>query len=72
GRHPSAAFLFLSPSGYAPHTATGANRDVWTALSYRELAGLLETALCNTPTNAVSGGRAAARNYLLTIQKEFS
>ena len=72
GRHPRAVFLFLSPSGNAPITATGANRDVWTALRYRELAGLLETALCTTATNPDSGGRSTAQNYLLTIQREFS
>ncbi|WP_437605061.1 PD-(D/E)XK nuclease family protein [Sorangium sp. So ce834] len=71
-REPGALFVFLSPSGRAPVTATGAAREAFTPMSYAELAGMLRDALASAPGKGTTAhGREAASNYLATLEREF-
>lgn len=69
---PGALFLFLSPTGRAPETATGAAAEAFKSIRYAEIAVLLGKAL-NHPEGKGSTrhGRETASNYLATVEKEF-
>lgn len=71
GTDPGARFVFLTPTGHAPRTATEPGREAWTILSYRMLATLLDEALGHPAANASASGRSTAQNYLVTLRKEF-
>jgi hypothetical protein len=70
GNEPGARFVFLSPSGRAPVTATGAAAEACRPLSYRRLADALAQALAETATGRLGKGRSAAEQYLLTLREE--
>jgi hypothetical protein len=71
GADPGAVFVFLTPTGRAPRTATGPAREAWTTLSYKDLARLVEAALRSPTTSVNASGRSTAENYLMTLQREF-
>jgi PD-(D/E)XK nuclease superfamily len=61
-------WLFLSPTGRAPVTATSAAaRSAWRTISYAELRGLLEKVLAAAGEPAGHVGRSTARAYLNTL-----
>lgn len=65
---PGVRFLFLTPSGREPLTATGDAASAFVAMSLRRIRQLIEEAL------AGAGGGAAAvvvANYLTTMRREF-
>ena len=69
---PGAVFVFITPTGRAPSTATGERSNHWTNLSYRRLAELLERALDDSAAKgAATTGRATAQGYLVTLRREF-
>ncbi|WP_438014175.1 PD-(D/E)XK nuclease family protein [Sorangium sp. So ce315] len=69
---PGALFVFLSPSGRAPVTATGGAREAFTPMSYADIAAMLRDALASAPgKGATARGREAASNYLATLEREF-
>lgn len=72
GIDPGAVFLFLTPTGRAPDTATGTCRDVWVRLSYKDLMRQIDEALRNPEANAGASGRLTAMNYLMTLRREFT
>ena len=66
-------FVFLTPRGVRPQTATGAASSAFTKMSMFEVRSLLEEAL--RESGAVSPdplGRAAVQTYLQTLRREFS
>ncbi|MCW5880829.1 MAG: PD-(D/E)XK nuclease family protein [Anaerolineae bacterium] len=71
GNEPGAVFLYLTPDGRPPQTATGAARDAWTVLRYRDLATMLAAILPQATTGELPAGLAAAHNYLATLRREF-
>lgn len=71
GDEPGAVFLYLTPNGRAPQTATGASRDAWTVLRYRDLAIMIAEVLPQVTTSHLPAGLAAAHNYLATLRREF-
>ncbi|WP_437597688.1 PD-(D/E)XK nuclease family protein [Sorangium sp. So ce590] len=72
GREPGALFIFLSPSGRAPVTATGDAREAFKPMSYADIAAMLRDALASAPgKDATAHGREAASNYLVTLEREF-
>ncbi|WP_437331655.1 PD-(D/E)XK nuclease family protein [Sorangium sp. So ce394] len=71
-REPGALFVFLSPSGRAPVTATGPAREAFTPMSYADIAAMLRDAIASAPgKGATAHGREAASNYLATLEREF-
>jgi hypothetical protein len=65
---PGARFLFLTPTGYPPFTATDDAHQAFLTLSFGDIARALERAIDGTPH---SGALDVARNYLLTLREEF-
>lgn len=65
---PGVRFLFLTPSGREPLTATGDAASAFVAMSFRRIRQLVEEALAEA-----SGGAAAGvvANYLTTMRREF-
>lgn len=72
GSDPGVRFLFLTPTGRTPRTATGAARAAWAQLSYSVLADMIEDALHGPTANSSASGLSAAANYLLTIRRELT
>ncbi|MGK3987858.1 PD-(D/E)XK nuclease family protein [Sorangium sp. So ce136] len=72
GPEPGALFVFLSPSGRAPVTATGDAREAFKTMSYADIAVMLRDALACAPgKGATAHGREVASNYLATLEREF-
>src|SRR5690554_752768 len=70
-KNEDAHFLFLTPSGRRPRTATGEAAEAFCTLSYSQLRSCLKSALDDTSNSAASVGRATAINYLTTLMKDF-
>lgn len=68
---PGARFIFLTPSGRAPVTATGPAGDAFVPLSFDEIADCLEAAIESASKADVDRG-GMAHNYLLTLRSQFS
>jgi hypothetical protein len=68
---PGSQFVFLTPSGRPPVTATGPAGNAFVPLSFQHVADCLEAAL-ETRDPAIGRGTEIARNYLDTLRKEFS
>lgn len=71
GEDPGAVFLFLTPTGRTPSTATGLVRATWTSLSYPHLADMIEAVRSESSTNPSASGVSAVTNYLKTLRREF-
>lgn len=68
GDEPDARFVFLTPGGRPPLTATGPAADSFVSLSFSRLGDLLEDALGKGGQGEASD---IARSYLRTLRKEF-
>lgn len=66
---PGARFVFLTPTGYAPRSASGDAREAFRPMSYGALRDLLASALGATAT--LGAGAPVARAYLRTLELEF-
>ncbi len=64
-------FIFLTPDGRSPATATGPARDAFRCLSYRDIRTDLASVLAETASSSAIG-RVAAEQYLLTLTREFA
>lgn len=66
-------FLFLTPDGRQPHTATTPEaRDTFKVLSWPEVHTMLEAELDESrPATGVADAVNVARNYLLTLKEQF-
>ncbi len=63
-------WLFLSPTGRAPATATSDEaRAAWRTISYPELRRLLEDVLSTAGESDAHVGRSSARAYLATLTR---
>ncbi|XXX92523.1 PD-(D/E)XK nuclease family protein [Sorangium sp. So ce204] len=72
GREPGALFVFLSPSGRAPETATGSAREAFQKVSYADIASMLRSSWARAPgKGATARGREVVSNYLATLEREF-
>jgi hypothetical protein len=69
---PGPLFVFLTPDGRAPVSATGRAKDAFQRLEYRELRFHLKEVLDETTGTPLAAGRAAAEQYLLTLTKKFA
>ncbi len=69
GGTPGARFVFLTPTGRPPATATGDALEAFATLGYGDIRGSLETAL--KEQSATSVPCRAATDYLQTLKKEF-
>jgi hypothetical protein len=80
---PDPRFVFLTPRGRLPRTATGEARDSFQTLSFREvrelLTRVLQTEQLNLPSQDLSsppslrdGGLATCWSYLSSLNREFS
>lgn len=65
-------FVFLSPSGRRPRTATGEAAQAFVPLSYSVILKCLESVLKDTAGSPPTMGRASALNYMSTLNKEFA
>jgi hypothetical protein len=70
GGEVDARFVFLSPDGRSPVTATGEAAEAFATLSYRTVADCLEQALASRPEGGADG-RAVAVNYVTTLEGMF-
>lgn len=66
---PGARFIFLTPTGYRPDSASGPAIAAFRPLAYRQIRRILSEALAATPTGA--RGRSIAEDYLRTLDREF-
>lgn len=72
GREAGTIFVFLSPSGRLPATATGPARDAFISLRHSDIATILRDVLRETPAHErAKRGREVACNYLETLEREF-
>lgn len=69
GDEPAARFIFLTPDGRRPLTASGAAGQAFAAVSFSELRLTLDRAL--RETSARESARHVAEDYLRTLRKEF-
>jgi hypothetical protein len=72
GDEPGARFVFLSPQGRAPTTATGPAAEAFVPVSYRAIADALRRALDETSAERHAPARAAAEAYLVTLERRLS
>lgn len=68
GGDPGARFVFLTPTGRRPATATGEAEAAFAAIGYRDIRSALEAALSEV---SVGSARHAAEDYLRTLRREF-
>ncbi|MBP6831252.1 MAG: PD-(D/E)XK nuclease family protein [Deltaproteobacteria bacterium] len=72
---PGARFVFLTPDGRTPISATGSAAGAFRALSYRQvllaLDRSLETAAGVGPAGVTAEGRQVAESYRRTLKREF-
>ena len=66
-----ARFVFLTPRGSVPRTASGTAENEFKTLSYREIKKALARALEATPDQKRASGRSSAISYLHTLEREF-
>lgn len=66
-----ARFVFLTPTGRAPTTATGDATDAFAAIGYGDVRVALNAALGAVRTTAPPWGRRAAEDYLRTLGRDF-
>jgi len=71
GKDEGARFLFLTPSGTAPTTATGEAEVAFKSLGYAAVRTMVETVLRETPSLGGGPGRSLAEDYLRTLKREF-
>ena len=67
---PGARFIFLTPSGRRPDTATGDAAEAFAAISYARLRDALAEALSARVVGSTSA-RHIAEDYLRTLRREF-
>lgn len=72
GNDPGARFVFLSPDGRRPQSATGLAAEAFRPLGYREIMADLNAVLACTEHSPHGLGRAAAEQYLLTLRRQFT
>ncbi len=65
---PGSHFVYLTPTGRVPLTATGNAAAVFKALSFRKVAEVLESVLGDANSTDSTG---TAGNYLQTLKEEF-
>lgn len=66
-------FLFLTPDGRAPHTATNPDAQrAFRRISWPSVRTMIEAALAESPSASSSAtGVAVVENYLLTLKEQF-
>lgn len=65
---PGARFIFLTPRGRLPRSATGDAKEAFVPLSFAAIREDLRDALAEAPD---ANGRGAAEDYLRTLEREF-
>ncbi len=65
---PGSRFIFLTPRGRQPRTATGDAAEVWQKLSFAAIRDDLCTAMTETTPGPA---RRVAEDYLVTLEREF-
>jgi len=72
GQDPGARFLFLTPSGRKPASATGAAAYAFYSMSYPTLTRMIRNAHAMAEASgATTHGREVVSNYVSTLNKEF-
>lgn len=71
GDEPGAVFLFLTPTGYQPKTATGNAATAFRTLSFSVMRGLLSELVFSGDLGFFEMGRATVHNYVHTLEGEF-
>ncbi len=71
GDEPDAVFVFLTPSGRAPTSATGAAAEAFRTLSLRWVRDLLGVLLASDAVHAGARGGPAVRTYHQTLEAQF-
>lgn len=69
---PGALFLFLTPKGRSPKTATGEAAEAFQSLNFKHLLELLDGLIDQDTATSPDIGRATTNNYVRTLQKEFT
>jgi hypothetical protein len=71
-KHRDGLFLFLTPDGRAPMSASGDAAGAYRSMSYRVVRAVLAAALAESaPARPPRPGRHIAEDYLRTLEKEF-
>lgn len=68
---PGARFVFLTPTGCRPVSASGEAADAFVAIGHREITAMLSMCLDNSRTDRQVLGRHIVEDYLRTLRKEF-
>jgi hypothetical protein len=66
-----ARFIFLTPKGRAPATATGEAANAFASISFTDVKTALDESLKTIRSTSPPWGRRAAEDYLLTLGREF-
>lgn len=67
--HEDARFVFLTPLGRKPLTATGDAREAFRTISYRKVIEMLRVILEDTEGDVQTNGLMTVRNYLNTLER---
>ena len=66
-----ARFVFLTPSGRKPATASGEAADAFAAIGFADVRAALDDSFKATRAATAPWGRRVAEDYLLTLGREF-
>jgi len=69
---PGVHFAFLTPAGREPTTAAEDEIKSWVAISYSDIAELLDAALKETSDSVGGSARKVAEGYLTCLREEFN
>ena len=74
GPEPGPLFLFLTPGGWPPHTATGAAQSAFKTVSWKQVRKMIECALGSRDTShpgAAVPGTTVPAEYVVTLKEQF-
>lgn len=69
GSEPGPLFLFLTPGGWPPHTATGAAQGAFKTVSWTQVRKMIECAL--ESRDAGPPGTTVPAEYVVTLKEQF-
>lgn len=68
---PGPLFLFLTPGGWFPYTATGSARQAFKTASWKQVRKMIESALENRDAGLAGPGTAIPAEYAITLKEHF-
>lgn len=68
---PGPLFLFLTPGGWFPYTATGSARQAFKTATWKQVREMIESALENREAGLAGPGAAIPAEYAITLKEHF-